>query len=78
MSVVLSLDREQYPLIENPLNNFDLSEKAGVWSGRFGSDVTSQKDFKRATKSDLGVPLTGDLGSGLTFQWLFKAMLGEF
>jgi len=67
-----SFDREQYRIIENSLNTFDLSDNAGLWSRRFGSGVTSQKDFKRATKSGSAVPLTGDLGLGLSFKNLVE------
>ena len=57
----LSLEREQYENNQNPLNIFDLNKQPGVWSRRLGSDVTSQKDFRRALECGLAAPLTGDL-----------------
>ena len=58
--------------IEKPLKDFDLNERASVWSWRFGSDVTSQKDFKRAMECGLAAPSTGDLTL-----WLSLVPLGR-
>lgn len=51
---------------------FDLNDQSSVWSRRFGSDVTSQNDFRRAMECGLTAPLTGDLTLWLSFVPLEK------